>query len=160
VTAAVLDTAQRHGKSPAVRSSPTIVLFLALVAGPACNSHEKEGNELALLIQKVQGYTDADEAEQGPQLDALRRFAPSTERVGAARTACLDAYTLVERAESDHAEARRMLDGLTGAAGDLAATRPKIEKRIASSNKAIEDARPLIARCTRLLSDLKREHRR
>lgn len=142
-----------------MRSLAAILLLLPWAA-TACNSHEQEGNELALLIQRVQGYTDADESDQGQQLQALKRFAPSSERVEEARSACFDAYTLVERAESDHAEARRMLEEITAGKGDLARTRPAIERRIARSNEAIEGARPKIARCTRLLSDLKRDHRR
>ncbi len=135
----------------------TAILFLS-AAG--CDSHEQEGNELSLLMQRVQGYTDATGEEQSAELAALRKFEPSTDRVRAARDVCLEAYTLVERAETDHAEARRMLEAVTAGQGDLAKTRPEIEKRIARSNDAIDGARPRIARCTRLLSDLRREHRR
>jgi hypothetical protein len=137
-----------------------LLLLVPLYVATACDTHEQEGNELSLLIQRVQGYTDASEEEQAAQLEALRRFAPSTERVREAREACLGAYTLVERAEGDHAAAREMLEAVTAGTGDLAKTRPVIERRIKSSNDAIEGARPRIARCTRLLSDLKREHRR
>lgn len=140
-------------------SALLLALSLSVLAG-ACESHEQEGNELALLIQRVQGYTDADEADQAVELAALERFRPSTKRVSAARDACFEAYSLVERAETDHAEARRMLEEVSAGTGDLAKTRPAIERRIASSNEAIEGAKPLIHRCTRLLSDLKRDHRR
>lgn len=138
----------------------TWLLLVLLVCAAACDSHEQEGNELSLLMQRVQGYTDASEEDQPAQLEALRRFEPSTQRVQTAREECLGAYTLVERAERDHAEARRMLATIEAGTGDLAKTRPAIERRIQSSNEAIEGARPRIARCTRLLSDLKREHRR
>jgi len=137
-----------------------VVNGLALSLAAGCESREQEANELALLMQRVQGYTDADEADQGAQLEALRRFAPSTKRVRAAREACLEAYTLVEKAEQDHAEARRMLESVTTGGADLAKTRAEIERRIAHSNDAIDGAKPRINKCTRLLSDLKRDHRR
>ena len=137
-----------------------VVAVLLVSAAAACESREQEANELALLMQRVQGYTDADEADQGAQLEALRRFAPSTKRVRAAREACLGAYTLVEEAEQDHAVARKMLESVTLGGGDLTKTRAEIEQRIARSNEAIDGAKPRIRRCTRLLSDLKREHRR
>lgn len=138
----------------------SLVLPALLLLSSACDSHEQEGNELSLLMQRVQGYTDATEQEQSAQLAALRQFEPSTNRVREARDVCLEAYTLVERAETDHAEARRMLEAVSAGQGDLAKTRPEIEKRIARSNDAIDGARPRIAKCTRLLSDLRREHRR
>jgi hypothetical protein len=142
-----------------VRSFGPFGFVCVAVALGACNTHEKEGNELSLLIQKVQGYTDADEADQPGQLAALRAFAPTTERVQKARETCLQAYTLVERAEREHAEAKRMLDRVTSGAGDLVKTRPAIERRIASARESIDGATPRIAKCTRLLSDLKRDHR-
>lgn len=133
------------------------LVVLSCLAG-ACDSYEQEGNELSLLMQRVQGYTDSTDEEQRAQLEALRRFEPSTDRVKEARDACLDAYTLVESAERDHLEARHMLEEVTAGRGDLAKSRPEIEKRITRSNEAIDGARPRIKRCTRLLSDLKREH--
>jgi chromosome segregation ATPase len=138
-----------------------LVLLVSLLAGAGgCESHEQEANELALLLQRVQGYTSADEDEQEAQLEALRRFAPSTKRVKEARQACLEAYSLVERAERDHAEAKRILEAVTSGSADLAKSRPQIQQRIDRSNQAIDDAKPRIRRCTRLLSDLQRDHRR
>lgn len=142
-----------------------LVLFVAPAAAlSACDSREQEANELSLLMQRVQGYTDADEQDQPAQLEALRKFAPSTERVREARQACLGAYTLVERAERDHAEARRILESVTGngtgLGTDLADKRADIQQRIDRSNAAIDEAKPRINRCTRLLSDLQRDHRR
>ena len=144
------------GKVPPVR--PLVLVLLAATAF-ACESREQEGNELALLMQRVQGYTDADEADQAAQLAALRKFAPSTKRVREARQACLGAYTLVEQAERDHAEAKRMLESVTSGGADLAGSREAIQRRIERSNAAIDEAKPRINRCTRLLSDLQRDHR-
>ncbi len=138
------------------RSSPVV---LAVIALGACDSRQTEANETALLLQRVQSYTDAEGPEQTRSLEALEALRPTSSRVREARDSCLAAYSLVERAERDHEMAKKLLGEVTSGKRPLAQTRETIEGRIERSNRAIEEARPRINRCTRLLSDLKRETR-
>ncbi|MBI2894388.1 MAG: hypothetical protein HYY06_12620 [Deltaproteobacteria bacterium] len=135
------------------------LVFFAVIALGGCDSRQTEANETALLLQRVQSYTDSEGPEQETSLEALRAFKPTSSRVREARDSCVAAYSLVERAERDHETAKKLLGEVTSGKRQLGETRGTIEGRIDRSNRAIEEARPRINRCTRLLSDLKRETR-
>jgi hypothetical protein len=135
--------------------------FLAFLwSSTACQSSQTEENETALLLLRVQEYTGTEGQEQVALLATLQNFHPTSPRVREARDTCVAAYTLVQRAEREHADAKDLLEQVTSGKRPLVATRDEIERKIDRSNSAIAAARPKISRCTRLLSDLRREHRR
>lgn len=137
----------------------SIFVMASMFALGGCESKQTEANETALLLQRVQSYTDSEGEEQAKALGALVALHPTSGRVREARDSCVAAYSLVARAELDHETAKKLLGEVTSGKRSLKETRATIEGRIERSNQAIDQARPKINRCTRLLSDLRRENR-